>query len=190
MHRTRFHGVATPTLAAIIGAVPLALFASMAGPVPARTGGFGEMTCQECHWDNPLNETPGQLTLTGIPLPYTPRQAYLITVTLVRPGVSRAGFQLASRFEAGENAGARAGTLRSVDGRTETVQDEDHRMTYLQHSKAGAAVLTPGTAQWTFEWAAPGTGGAVVFHVAGNASDADASPLGDFIYTSTARTEN
>lgn len=114
----------------------------------------------------------------------------MITETLVRPGVSRAGFQLASRFEAGENAGANAGTLRSTTPLTETVGDEDNRITYVQHTKAGSVVLTPGAAQWVFEWTAPTAGGAVVFHVAGNASDADASPLGDFIYTGSGRSES
>lgn len=148
------------------------------------------MTCHECHWDNPLNETPDQLTLTGIPPTYTPRQQYLITVALGHPGMSLAGFQLASRFETGENAGVNAGDLRSTDQLTETVRGEDNRITYVQHTKAGAVVLTPGTAQWTFEWTAPNAGGLVVFHVAGNASNADASPLGDFIYTATGRSES
>lgn len=162
----------------------------MGGPIPARTGGFGEMTCHECHWDNPLNEKPGQLTLTGVPPTYTPRQEYLITVALVRPDVSLAGFQLASRFEAGGNAGGNAGTLRSTDQFTETVQGEDNRITYAQHTKAGAVVPTAGTARWVFEWTAPSTGGTVVFHVAGNASNVDSSPLGDFIYTATGRSES
>lgn len=145
------------------------------------------MTCHECHWDNPLNETPDRLTLTGIPPTYTPRQQYLITVALDHPGTRRAGFQLASRFETGGNAGANAGSLRSTDQLTETVRGEDNRITYIQHTKAGAVVPTPGTARWRVEWTAPSEGGAVVFHVAGNASNADRSPLGDFIYTATGR---
>jgi hypothetical protein len=148
------------------------------------------MTCHECHWDNPLNERPGQLTLAGIPPTYTPRQQYVITVALDSPDVSLAGFQLASRFETGERAGASAGTLRSTDLYTETVQSEDKRTTYVQHTKAGAVVKSPGTARWAFEWTAPDTSGTVVFHVAGNASNADASPLGDFIYTALGRSDS
>ena len=36
------------------------------------------------------------------------------------------------------------------------------------------------------EWTAPAGDAPVIFHAAGNASNGDASPLGDFIYTATA----
>jgi hypothetical protein len=93
-------------------------------------------------------------------------------------------------FEAGEKAGVNAGTLRSPDQFTETVHDEKIRITYVQHTKAGAVVPTTGTARSVFEWTAPSTSGTVVFHVAGNASNRDASPLGDFIYTGMGRSQS
>jgi hypothetical protein len=175
--------------AVALGAVPLAVSASMSDLVPARTGGFGEMTCQQCHWDNPLNDPSGQFTLAGIPEAYTPGEQYLITVALARPGVTRAGFQLSAR-EDGINmsSGTDAGVLRPADELTVTGQGEARRVTYIQHSRAGSEAKAPGQITWTFEWTAPSAEIPVVFHAAGNASNDDASPLGDFIYTTSSRT--
>jgi hypothetical protein len=177
--------------AVVLSVLPLALRASASGALPARTGGFGEMTCQQCHWENRLNDLSGQLRLDGMPDAYTPGQQYLITVTLARPGVTRAGFQLSAREDGiNMNAGADAGVLRTMDALTETVQESAaKRVTYLQHTAAGTQMRTPGTAKWMFEWTAPEGPVPVVFHVAANASNGDDSPLGDFIYTATAATK-
>lgn len=174
----RVRGIA----AAVACALPLALFASANSLVPARTGGFGEMTCHQCHSANPLNEPSGRLTLTGIPPSYTSGQRYLITVTVAHPQLVRAGFQAAARFETGDNAG----TLRPVDDRTEAVPDDAGRITYLQHTVTGTEVPAPGTGQWTFEWTAPAGDSPVAFHAAANAANGDGLPRGDFIYTATA----
>ena len=76
------------------------------GPPPAHTGGFGEPTCQACHADNPLNAPGGSLALRGLPAVYAPATAYRVTITLRRPGLGRAGFQLAARFATGDQAGS------------------------------------------------------------------------------------
>lgn len=142
----------------------------------------------QCHWDNKLNEAPGVLELTGIPKTYTPRQRYLITVTLAHPGLVRGGFQLAAREDSPTASHGRdAGSLHSTDGLTELMRDETTRVTYLQHTKAGTDVRTSGEAEWKFEWTAPASG-PVVFHAAANAANGDDSALGDFIYTTDART--
>jgi hypothetical protein len=168
----------------------LALKASSSGAIAARTGGFGEMTCQQCHWDNKLNEPPGLLRLTGIPKTYTPRQRYLITVTLARPGLARGGFQVAAREDLTKtNLSRDAGSLRAIDGVTELIRDDATQVTYLQHTKVGTEARTSGEAEWTFAWTAPDSG-PVVFHVAANAANGDDSALGDFIYTTEARTSH
>lgn len=171
-------------LAALLGGLPLASRASVSGLVPARTGGFGEMTCQQCHWENPLNDPAGQLRLDGVPQSYTPGEQYLITVTLVRPGMNKAGFQLSAR-EGGinMNAGTNAGALGATDGSVQTV--DQRLVTYIQHAPAGADIRTPGGANWTVLWTAPDEG-PVEFHVAANAANGDDSPLGDYIYTAIA----
>ena len=145
------------------------------------------MTCQQCHWDNELNDAGGKLSLEGVPDTYTPGEQYLITVTLTRPGVRRAGFQMSAREDGiNMNSGNDAGFLRPVDAAVATAQDEKKRVTYAQHSATGSKIPTPGMATWTVSWTAPDQG-PVVFHVAANASNADDSPLGDYIYTAVGR---
>ena len=168
----------------------MALLASANGVVPARTGGFGEMTCHQCHSENPLNEPTGQVTLSGIPVTYTSGERYLITVAVVRPQLVRAGFQLSARFERGESAGRNAGGLRPADDMTEAVPDDGGRITYIQHTSGGTSVTAPGTGRWTFEWMAPARGGEpVVFHAAANAANGDGLSRGDFIYTVSATSQ-
>jgi hypothetical protein len=155
-------------------------------PIPGKTGGFGEATCHECHWDNPINEAPGRLQLLGAPATYTPGGRYSIIVDLARPGLVFGGFQLAARFSGGPHAGTNAGELRSIDELAERVVGEGAGIVYVQHTKAGATAAKPGAARWTLEWTAPDGDAPVIFHAAANASNGDASSLGDFIYTATA----
>lgn len=164
------------------GAASLVAAAYLEGPVPARTGGFGETTCHQCHWDNPLNDPAGRLTLSA-PLIHTPGERYLITVDVAHPELVLAGFQLSARFDTGPAVGRSAGVLRPIDGLTQQVSDEAQRIQYIQHTREGASGQRRGTAQWTFAWTAPLEGDRVTFHAAGNAANGDASELGDFIYT-------
>src|SRR5262245_35696008 len=110
------------------------LMASASGPVPARTGGFGEMTCYQCHWDNPLNDPAGRISLSGIPETYTPGERYPITVAIAHPELVKGGFQMSARFEDGGNAGA----LRSPDELVQSVSSDDGRVTYVQHTTMGS----------------------------------------------------
>ena len=175
-------------LTAAICATPLLLLASANAVVPARTGGFGEMTCHQCHSEQPLNDPAGQLTLMGVPDSYTPGERYLITVTVARPQLVRAGFQVAARFDAGALAGRNAGRLEPQDSRTEAVPDDGGRITYIQHTSEGSMVSSPGTSRWTFGWIAPSDGASqIVFHAAANAANGDGLSRGDFVYTAIAR---
>jgi hypothetical protein len=162
--------------------VPFTLLAFADGPDPANTGGFGEPTCRECHYDNELNDASGRLTLSGVPEMYTPGKDYIITMTLARAELARAGFQLAVRFDRGSSAGLSAGMLRTRDKRTQLIEGPEKRVIYIEHTLAGSRVESAGTAEWTFGWVAPEAEGSVVFHATGNASNDDRSALGDFIY--------
>jgi hypothetical protein len=54
---------------------------------------------------------------------------------------------------------------------------------FAQHTTAGTIAQPPGALRWALEWTAPQAAPAPVqFNVAANASNDDASPLGDFIY--------
>jgi hypothetical protein len=156
----------------------LALHAYKDGPPPDRTGGFGGETCTACHIGNPLNEPDGKLTLTGLPAKYSPGAAYKLTLTLTRPDLFLAGFQIAARTAPGKPAG----TFRPLDDRT---QRKDG---FLEQTARGARTPENSPAAWTFEWTAPAAAtGDIFFHAAANASNSDASPLDDFIYTTEGR---
>jgi hypothetical protein len=64
----------------------------------------------------------------------------------------------------------------------------DKALTFVQHNLAGSRAATAGANTWTIEWTAPSDATAPVqFNVAGNASNNDDSPLGDYIYLKSAR---
>ena len=155
---------------------PLALMAYKDGPPANSTGGFGERSCHACHLDHPLNAEGGKLTVTGIPDSYAPGQPYRITVTISRTELARGGFQISSRFADGKPAG----TWGALDRRAQVAEG------FAQHTSAGSVAVSAGSNSWTLEWTAP-AGEAVQFHAAANASNDDASPLGDFIYVAEYR---
>ena len=160
------------------------------GPPPAHVGGFGGDTCHACHFENDLDAPGGALTLSGVPDTFDPSATYRITVSLERPEMERAGFQLAARVAEGAGAGGPAGALQAVGGdeRVQAVTAADG-VTYAQHTEPGTALAVPGTASWAVEWRPPAADAtAVVFHAAANAANDDASEFGDFIYTASATT--
>lgn len=151
------------------------------GPPLARTGGFGELTCIECHLDLELNALGGALLLDGIPAAFMPGAVYVVTVIVEGEGMGSAGFQAATRFSEGERTGTLAGRLAPLDGRT-VVRSEDG-VDYINHTVEGSRLGPGDVASWSFEWVAPGEPSPVVFHVTGNSANGDNSPLGDLIYT-------
>ena len=159
------------------------------GPYPNVTGGFGEQSCRLCHLDNPLNAPGGQLTLAGVPPVFTPGAVYAITVTIAREDMRRGGFEIAARFAGGRQKGRQAGTWKLTDARTQLIPGAvDKALTFVQHNLAGSRAATAGANTWTIEWTAPADASAPVqFNVAANASNNDDSPLGDYIYLTSAR---
>jgi hypothetical protein len=160
------------------------------GPYPNVTGGFGEQSCRLCHLDNPLNARGGLLTLTGVPIEFSPGAVYPITVTIAREDMRRGGFEIAARFASGKQKGRQAGTWKLTDARTQLIPGAvDKALTFVQHNLAGSRAATAGANTWTIEWTAPAEAVAPVqFNVAANASNNDDSPLGDYIYLRSART--
>jgi hypothetical protein len=174
------------TTALLVSAAAFALAGFREGPLPGVTGGFGEPTCQKCHFDQPLDDPAGALRLHGVPRSYTPGRRYAITVELTRPGLKRGGFELSARFADGRSAGRQAGTLAVAGDRLQIATSPDGAVQYAQHTARGSVASPPGALRWTVHWTAPAARDAVIFHAAGNASDDDASALGDFVYTTTA----
>jgi hypothetical protein len=158
------------------------------GPYPNVTGGFGEQSCHLCHLDNPVNAPGGSLTLSGVPATYAAGRPYEITVTVTRAGLRRGGFEISARFAAGTQKGRQAGAWRALDARVQVIPSQaDPSLTFVQHNLAGSMAPSRGANTWTIEWTAPAAAGAIQFNVAGNASNNDDSPLGDYIYLAAAR---
>jgi Reeler domain len=170
--------------AAAVLCLPLVLLAYREGPLPNMAGGFGDPDCRTCHFENPLNVPGGALTI-GLPPAYTATASYTVTITLRRKAIERGGFEIVARFPAGSQKGKQAGTWALPPGSLlQTVKSQtDPSLTFVQHTIAGSATTTPGTIRWTMTWRAPDSSEPVQFNVAANASNDDASPIGDFIYT-------
>lgn len=174
------------TLAAVLVATGLRLVASHGypdGAPPGFSGGFKEETCHACHFHQELNAAGGSVTIDGVPAMFTAGERYALTITLTRPGMKRAGFQLTARFK---DSGAQAGGLAPGAGEAERVAVENQSgVQYAGQRKAGAGV-SGDAARWVVDWTAPASGGAVVFNVAANAADGNDNADGDFVLTATA----
>jgi hypothetical protein len=153
-------------------------------PPPAHTGGLGEPSCRQCHFDGALNDSAGALTLSGVPDAYRSGEPVRITVAVRHPEMRRGGFQLAARFANGERAGEQAGSLGPADARAEVTRAGG--IEYIHHTRGGTALTGPADAAWSFDWTPPANGGDVIFHVAANAANGDDSELGDWIYLADA----
>ncbi|MFZ5608983.1 MAG: choice-of-anchor V domain-containing protein [Pseudomonadota bacterium] len=128
--------------------------------------------CTACHFDAPPLRNVPALGVNGLPTLVTPEGRYQLMVVLRAPMV-RAGFQLRVSDEKGKVLGV----LHAGDGRVE-VGPEGARSTL-----AGATPLGLNVTHWSVEWIAPKTvQGPIVFSVAANAGNDDASPFGDKIY--------
>jgi hypothetical protein len=174
------------TLAAAVVAATMRLVASHGyadGAPPGFSGGFKEDSCHACHFHEEPNAVPGRVALDGVPATYAPGERYTVTVTLTRPGMKLAGFQLAARFKDG---GAQAGTLAPGPDDAGRIKVESHGgVEYAGQNKAGVSVAADA-AMWTVVWTAPKSGGAVTFHVSANAADGNGNAEGDFVYTQAA----
>ena len=149
-----------------------------ARPPLAHTGGFGEPTCAECHFDG-SSRAPEVLTLGGLtPEPFRPGGVYRLEVVIQDTTARVGGFQLAVRVATGPHAGMQAGTLCAVDARVTVVTDTATGVQYASH----AAAASEDSLRWQIDWSAPREDvEAVVFHVAANSANDDDSPLGDAV---------
>lgn len=169
-----------PALTALLGA--LATAGALAAqpepdrPPPGRTGGFGERTCHECHFEDDVNAGTGSLAL-DVPDSVAPGATVVLRVRLAHDDMRRAGFMLSVRT----GDGAQAGMLRAMDERAQVTLEND--VAYAHHTFAGTELAGDSTA-WAVEWETAGlsAGDVVHIHFVGNAGNDDASPFGDFIY--------
>jgi hypothetical protein len=172
------------TVAAAFLATTVRLVTSHAyaeGAPPGFSGGFKEESCHACHFHAELNSGGGRVTIEGVPERFEGGQRYLLTVTLTRAGMKRAGFQLTARFK---DSGAQAGTIAPgpSEGSRAGVESQGG-VQYAGQKQPGSSVSAADAAHWTIEWTAPARGGPVIFHVSANAADGNESADGDFVYT-------
>ncbi len=170
-------------IGAVFATLTLGLGAYREGPLPNMTGGFGEPSCQSCHFDNPLNASGGSLTLDGVPPQFVPGRDYEMSVTLTRDGLKRGGFEMSARFAEGADTGKQAGAWRAPAPRLQIVPSKtDPSLMFVQHTTAGTLCSQRGSNSWMMTWTAPAVAVPVQFNLAANATNDDASPLGDYIY--------
>jgi hypothetical protein len=157
------------------------------GPPVGFSGGFGEDSCQACHFEAEVNQPPGAVVLAGVPRRYVSGEAYPLTVTLTRPGVAVGGFMLTARLA---GSGAQAGVLSVAadEGpRVSISTDPESGVQYAHQRADGSSHVTADTMQWTVLWSAPDLdGGGVLLHVSALAADGDDSASGDHVFTTWA----
>lgn len=161
--------------------------AAYADGAPAGfSGGFGEASCDACHFHAAVNSGPGRAIIVGVPARFVAGERYPLTVTLERPGMVLGGFQLTARVKGN---GAQAGTLAPAAGEEGRVRVEVREgVEYATQRQKGATLTAPGQGRWTLTWTAPESGESVVFNVAANAADGDGAVEGDYIHTAVAET--
>jgi hypothetical protein len=185
---TRGPGRAAQLIAALCLAGALSLAGSSRGnawreaPPPGLTGGFGEETCQSCHFQAEPDDGPGSLVIDGVPERPVGGDEYRISVALVHPDLAAAGFQLSARFA----DGTQAGTFTVDDQDAERIGITTDAGVQYVHHLLGGTVPDGDSARWTLTWTAPAGAREIRFHAVANAGDDDESPLGDFIYTARA----
>lgn len=146
----------------------------------AFTGGFNEPNCQSCHFDYDLNKSEGRLTISGIESVLVPSKDYNISITVTRPDLGKAGFQMTSRYP----DGTQAGQFQLNDNVTLTPNTPGN-VAYLQHA-VGNVEPDNMVKTWSFTWTTPDTikSESIIFNFAANAANGDASEFGDWIYVS------
>lgn len=156
------------------------------GAPPGFSGGVNEQSCHACHFHGEVTSGPERVAIAGVPERFDAGEAYRLTVTLRRPDMKLAGFQLTARFK---DDGAQAGVLAVTPGDDARVKVETQGdVQYANQRKEGTALAETHTARWSVVWTAPDERRPVIFHVAANAGDGDGTAEGDYVETATVET--
>lgn len=146
----------------------------------AFTGGFGEETCRNCHFDYDLNPDGGELKVSGLESNFKPGDTVEITLEVSREELGKAGFQLSARFADGQQAGT---FILDDNSRVMFTSSAPDSIQYVQHSAEGVEPIGNGMNKWAIQWKPPDQKPSpIIFNIAANAGNGDQSEFGDFIY--------
>ncbi len=162
----------------------------LAGAHEGSTGAPNEKTCAQsgCHAD--ASVSPGtlvnKLIFNGGDSVYTPGATYPIKIQVAKSGIKRFGFQV-TVLKSSDNS--YAGSLVVTDATRTQLQNgisPNATRKYITHKSAGAAAVSTGLGEWTFNWKAPATNiGAIKFYYATNATNMNNENTGDQVFLST-----
>jgi hypothetical protein len=160
-------------------------YASADGPEWGYTNAPNDFgNCTACHDKHLVDTGTGSVRISGLPVVYQPGQTYTFTVTTAQTNRIRFGFQLTAL----DKLNKRAGTLASVDGNTQVLdQTGVGGRQYIEHSTQGTLSAVLGSRTWQVRWTAPATDiGTVRFYVAGNATNnSGIQDDDDWVYTTS-----
>jgi hypothetical protein len=161
--------------------------ASASGPATSYTNAPGESNCTQCHASFPVNSGTGNVSISALPINYSPNQQIPVTVTVSQSDAVIYGFQLTAIDAQGKNVGTY--TLPTQSPKQLQMLNgfvSGNQRTYVEHTIDGVLPTQFGSKSWTFTWNAPAQRvGTVSFYAAGNAANSDGSPAGDYIYTTS-----
>jgi hypothetical protein len=162
----------------------------LAGAHEGSTGAPGEKTCAQsgCHADATVS--PGTLvntlTFNGGDSVYTPGATYPVKIQVSKANIKRFGFQV-TVLKSSDNS--YVGSLIVTDATRTQLQNgisPNASRKYITHKSAGAAAVSTGLGEWTFNWKAPDTDvGAVKFYYATNATNMNNQNTGDQVFLSS-----
>ena len=193
--------------AAILGVIPVLIWAHAAGPDVGKAGVPGESTCNEaqCHVGTALNGGGGNVAITfpGAAT-YVPGVKQHLVITITDAVQRKWGFQLTARLSS--NSKTQAGSFTSTDANTAVncgASPTDLGATFLlfgksqacpaakplgyaEHTSIGSDRIKTGSQTYELDWTPPATDvGNIVLYVAGNAANNNGNEQGDHIYTKT-----
>jgi len=187
--------VRAAVVASLLLGVSLA-YAYSTGPPYARTGAPtvgaipAEGLCISCHVGAAPNDPAGKLQILNLPLRYVPGETYNFVVRLAYQHVLadsvapyRWGFEMTA-VQALNGRGV--GTFVPSEPGQQVVPGSNPFGTrrYLEHTDQGTHDGEVGAVEWVVTWVAPDAdSGTVCFYAAGNATNGDATPIGDHIFT-------
>jgi hypothetical protein len=162
----------------------------LAGAHEGSTGAPNEKTCASsgCHADATVS--PGtlvnKLIFNGGDSVYTPGATYPIKIQISKAAIKRFGFQV-TVLKSSDNS--YAGSLVVSNASRTQLQNGISPNTsrkYITHTSTGAAAVSTGLGEWTFNWKAPATNvGAIKFYYATNATNMNNQNTGDQVFLST-----